>query len=100
MLYGAAQTAVLMKASTGNDKMREIAAAIQEGASAYLKRQYLTIGLVGVVILIAAYVLIGGLCRRRLPDRRRPVRRGRLCGNADFRSGQCPHGAGRIRRSG
>lgn len=59
VLYGAAQTAVLMKASTGNDKMREIAAAIQEGASAYLKRQYLTIGVVGIVILIAAYFLIG-----------------------------------------
>jgi len=59
VLYGAAQTAVLMKASTGNDKMREIAAAIQEGASAYLKRQYLTIGMVGIVILIAAYFLIG-----------------------------------------
>ena len=59
VLYGAVQTAVLMKASTGNDKMREIAAAIQEGASAYLKRQYLTIGLVGIVILIAAYLLIG-----------------------------------------
>lgn len=59
VLYGAAQTAVLMKASTGNNKMREIAAAIQEGASAYLKRQYLTIGIVGIVILIAAYFLIG-----------------------------------------
>ncbi|MEW6538641.1 MAG: sodium-translocating pyrophosphatase [Pseudomonadota bacterium] len=59
VLYGAAQTAVLMKASTGNDKMREIAAAIQEGASAYLKRQYLTIGIVGIVILMAAYFLIG-----------------------------------------
>jgi K(+)-stimulated pyrophosphate-energized sodium pump len=59
VLYGAVQTAALMKASTGNDKMREIAAAIQEGASAYLKRQYLTIGLVGIVILIAAYLLIG-----------------------------------------
>ena len=59
VLYGAAQTAVLMKASTGNDKMREIAAAIQEGALAYLKRQYLTIGIVGIVILIAAYFLIG-----------------------------------------
>jgi len=58
VLYGAVQTAALMKASTGNDKMREIAAAIQEGASAYLKRQYLTIGLVGIVILIAAYLLI------------------------------------------
>ncbi|GAA0215190.1 K(+)-stimulated pyrophosphate-energized sodium pump [Brevundimonas nasdae] len=59
VLYGAVQTGVLMKASAGTDKMREIAAAIQEGASAYLKRQYLTIGMVGVVILIAAYFLIG-----------------------------------------
>jgi len=59
VLYGLAQTAVLMKAGTGNDKMREIAAAIQEGASAYLKRQYTTIGIVGVVILIAAWLLIG-----------------------------------------
>lgn len=59
VLFGAVQTGVLLKASAGNDKMREIAAAIQEGASAYLKRQYLTIGMVGVVILIAAYFLIG-----------------------------------------
>ncbi|WP_374599318.1 sodium-translocating pyrophosphatase [Brevundimonas sp.] len=59
VLYGLVQTAALMKASTGNDKMREIAAAIQEGASAYLRRQYITIGMVGVVILIAAWLLIG-----------------------------------------
>ena len=59
VLYGLVQTAVLMKAGTGNDKMREIAAAIQEGASAYLKRQYMTIGMVGIVILIAAWLLIG-----------------------------------------
>jgi K(+)-stimulated pyrophosphate-energized sodium pump len=59
VLYGLIQTASLMKAETGNDKMREIAAAIQEGASAYLKRQYTTIAMVGVVILIAAYLLIG-----------------------------------------
>jgi K(+)-stimulated pyrophosphate-energized sodium pump len=59
ILYGAIQTAALMKAPTGNDRMREIAAAIQEGASAYLRRQYMTIGMVGVVILIAAYLLIG-----------------------------------------
>ena len=59
VLYGLVQTAALMKASTGTDKMREIAAAIQEGASAYLRRQYTTIGMVGVVILIAAYFLIG-----------------------------------------
>lgn len=59
VLYGLVQTAALMKASTGNDKMREIAAAIQEGASAYLRRQYTTIAMVGVVILIAAWLLIG-----------------------------------------
>ncbi|HYC68931.1 sodium-translocating pyrophosphatase [Brevundimonas sp.] len=59
VLYGLVQTASLMKASTGNDKMREIAAAIQEGASAYLRRQYMTIAMVGVVILIAAWFLIG-----------------------------------------
>ncbi|MGA0545668.1 sodium-translocating pyrophosphatase [Brevundimonas sp. VNH65] len=59
VLYGAVQTGVLMKASAGNDRMREIAAAIQEGASAYLKRQYTTIAIVGVVILIAAWLLIG-----------------------------------------
>ena len=59
VLYGLLQTAALMKAGTGNDKMREIAAAIQEGASAYLKRQYTTIGIVGVVILVAAFLLIG-----------------------------------------
>ena len=59
VLYGLVQTASLMKASTGNDKMRDIAAAIQEGASAYLRRQYTTIAMVGVVILIAAYLLIG-----------------------------------------
>jgi K(+)-stimulated pyrophosphate-energized sodium pump len=59
VLYGAIQTAILMKASPGSDKMQEIAAAIQEGASAYLKRQYLTIGVVGIVVLIAAWLLIG-----------------------------------------
>ncbi|MEN5144804.1 sodium-translocating pyrophosphatase [Brevundimonas diminuta] len=59
VLYGAVQTAVLMKADSGNERMREIAGAIQEGASAYLKRQYTTIGIVGVVILVAAFFLIG-----------------------------------------
>jgi K(+)-stimulated pyrophosphate-energized sodium pump len=59
VLYGAVQTASLMRASPGNARMQEIAAAIQEGAQAYLRRQYLTISIVGVVILVAVYVLIG-----------------------------------------
>jgi K(+)-stimulated pyrophosphate-energized sodium pump len=59
VLYGAVQTASLMRASPGNARMQEIAAAIQEGAQAYLRRQYLTIAVVGVVILVIVYLLIG-----------------------------------------
>ena len=59
VLYGAVQTGMLLKASPGNAKMQEIAAAIQEGAQAYLRRQYTTIAMVGVVILAVILFLIG-----------------------------------------
>jgi len=59
VLYGVVQSALLMKKSAGNAKMQEIAAAIQEGAQAYLRRQYLTISIVGAVILVLGWVLIG-----------------------------------------
>jgi len=59
VLYGVVQTASLLRASTGNDKMREIAAAIQEGAQAYLRRQYTTIAMVGAAILVVIFFLIG-----------------------------------------
>ncbi|MCX7585226.1 sodium-translocating pyrophosphatase [Phenylobacterium sp. 58.2.17] len=61
VLYGIVRTAQLLRASPGNPRMQEIAAAIQEGAQAYLRRQYTAIGIVGVVVLIAAAVLIGPL---------------------------------------
>jgi K(+)-stimulated pyrophosphate-energized sodium pump len=59
LLYGVVQTLSLMKANAGNARMQEIAAAIQEGASAYLKRQYTTIGIVGVLIFVAAWLFLG-----------------------------------------
>ena len=50
LLYGVYATRAVMAAGTGTDRMREIAAAVQEGARAYLNRQYTTIAIVGVVI--------------------------------------------------
>jgi K(+)-stimulated pyrophosphate-energized sodium pump len=52
VLYGALTSRSLLALSPGNERMREISAAVQEGASAYLRRQYVTIGAVGVVLFI------------------------------------------------
>ena len=58
--YGIVTISGLMKRSPGNEEMQRISMAIQEGASAYLKRQYVTIGFVGVVlaVLIAVFLHI------------------------------------------
>ena len=50
ILYGVYAIHSIMAASAGNERMAEIASAIQEGAQAYLNRQYVTIGVVGLVI--------------------------------------------------
>ncbi len=49
----------VMNMSAGNERMQSIAAAIQEGASAYLNRQYTTIGFVGVIVTVALFFLLG-----------------------------------------
>jgi K(+)-stimulated pyrophosphate-energized sodium pump len=59
LLYGVITTRTVMAAPTGTDRMRQIAAAIQEGARAYLNRQYTTIGLVGIVIAVILWATLG-----------------------------------------
>ncbi|MFN3701703.1 MAG: sodium-translocating pyrophosphatase [Alphaproteobacteria bacterium] len=59
LLYCAIATKQIMSKSTGNEKMQEIAAAIQEGASAYLNRQYRTIAMVGIAVAVGLYYLLG-----------------------------------------
>jgi K(+)-stimulated pyrophosphate-energized sodium pump len=61
ILYGIWATQSLMAASAGNAKMQEIAGAIQEGAQAYLTRQYTTIGIAGVAIFVIVGLLLGWL---------------------------------------
>ena len=53
VLYGAVTSRSLLALSPGNETMRGLSLAIQEGASAYLKRQYTVIGAVGAVLFIA-----------------------------------------------
>jgi K(+)-stimulated pyrophosphate-energized sodium pump len=59
--YAIWATRSVMAADAGSEKMQEIAAAIREGAQAYLKRQYSTIALVGIVIFLIVGYLLGWL---------------------------------------
>lgn len=57
--YGVVSVKWILSRQEGNDQMREIAQAIQEGAGAYLNRQYTTIGIVGMVLAIVLFATLG-----------------------------------------
>ncbi|HEX9558974.1 MAG TPA: sodium/proton-translocating pyrophosphatase, partial [Reyranella sp.] len=59
VLYGVVTASRVMAADAGTPRMQEIAQAIQEGAGAYLRRQYTTIAIVGVVVLVVLAILLG-----------------------------------------
>ncbi|MBQ1498509.1 MAG: sodium-translocating pyrophosphatase [Sphingomonas sp.] len=61
VLYGLLTSQQVLKAPAGNEKMQSIAAAIQEGAKAYLGRQYMTIAVVGVIVAIVLFFTLGTL---------------------------------------
>ena len=59
IIYGYITATQILSASPGNSKMQYIASAIQEGARAYLKRQYRTIAIVGIIILFIITIALG-----------------------------------------
>ncbi|HVY57794.1 MAG TPA: sodium-translocating pyrophosphatase [Xanthobacteraceae bacterium] len=61
IVYALWATQSVMSADAGSPKMQEISAAVREGAQAYLKRQYTTIGVVGIVIFVLIGLYLGWL---------------------------------------
>jgi K(+)-stimulated pyrophosphate-energized sodium pump len=61
LLYGILTSQQVLRASPGNARMVEVAGAIQEGASAYLRRQYTAITVVGVIVAVLVFLFLGGL---------------------------------------
>jgi K(+)-stimulated pyrophosphate-energized sodium pump len=58
LAYGVISIRWVLNKSEGNDEMRRIAQAIQEGASAYMRRQYTTIAIVGVILFVVLWTVI------------------------------------------
>ena len=89
IIYGFLTGKHILSSSAGNTKMQDIASAIQIGAKAYLNRQYKTIGIVGIVVLIIisyAFSILVGLGYLIGAD---TIRNCWLCRHVSFRSSKC-----------
>ncbi len=95
VLYGIITSRQLLSLSSGNQRMVEVSAAIQEGAAAYLKRQYTTIAIVGIIVAIIIGILPEAPVRRRVPHRRGPFRLDGLHRHEHIGPCKRPHRGGR-----
>ena len=95
IVYGIYTVRAVMAPDPGTARMQEIAAAIQEGAQAYLARQYTTIAIAGAVIFVIVWRAARLAGRDRLPHRRRAVGCRRLHRHEGLGPRQRAHRAGR-----
>jgi len=61
VLYGIVTSMQVLKQPAGSQRMQDIAGAVQEGARAYLRRQYTTIGIVGIVVVLLVFYFLGAI---------------------------------------
>ena len=95
ILYGIWAIGSVLSADAGSAKMQEISAAVREGAQAYLKRQYTTIAIVGVVIFIILGFTLGWLVAAGYAVGALLSGSDRLHRHERLRARQCAGGAGR-----